>query len=108
MPVTAGEARSPANTALHGTAAVNGTAAGGYEFALACDQIVLIDDGSPEVLRLGVLCGTGGSETMEAKVFGRLTAWQNWIFTRPNASGPDGALRRFGTGRKGDYDYRRV
>jgi benzoyl-CoA-dihydrodiol lyase len=49
-----------------------------------------------------------GPETMETKVFGRLTAWQNWIFTRPNASGPDGALRRFGTGRKGDYDYRRV
>jgi benzoyl-CoA-dihydrodiol lyase len=49
-----------------------------------------------------------GPETMETKVFGRLTAWQNWIFTRPNASGPDGALRRFGTGRKGDYDFRRV
>jgi benzoyl-CoA-dihydrodiol lyase len=49
-----------------------------------------------------------GPETMETKVFGRLAAWQNWIFTRPNAAGPDGALRRFGTGRKGDYDYRRV
>ena len=49
-----------------------------------------------------------GPETMETKVFGRLTAWQNWIFIRPNASGPDGALRRFGTGRKGDYDLKRV
>jgi benzoyl-CoA-dihydrodiol lyase len=49
-----------------------------------------------------------GPETMETKIFGRLTAWQNWIFIRPNASGPDGALRRFGTGRKGDYDLRRV
>jgi benzoyl-CoA-dihydrodiol lyase len=49
-----------------------------------------------------------GPETMETKVFGRLAAWQNWIFTRPNASGPDGALRRFGTGRKGDYDHRRI
>jgi benzoyl-CoA-dihydrodiol lyase len=49
-----------------------------------------------------------GPETMETKIFGRLTAWQNWIFIRPNASGPDGALRRFGTGRKGEYDLKRV
>jgi benzoyl-CoA-dihydrodiol lyase len=49
-----------------------------------------------------------GPETVETKVFGRLTAWQNWIFVRPNASGPDGALRRYGTGRKGDYDPKRV
>jgi benzoyl-CoA-dihydrodiol lyase len=49
-----------------------------------------------------------GPETMETKIFGRLTAWQNWIFLRPNASGPDGALRRFGTGRKGEYDFKRV
>jgi benzoyl-CoA-dihydrodiol lyase len=49
-----------------------------------------------------------GPETMETKIFGRLAAWQNWIFYRPNASGPDGALRRFGTGRRGDFDRRRV
>ena len=49
-----------------------------------------------------------GPETMETKIFGRLTAWQNWIFLRPNASGPDGALRRFGTGRKGEYELKRV
>jgi benzoyl-CoA-dihydrodiol lyase len=49
-----------------------------------------------------------GPETMETKIFGRLTAWQNWIFIRPNAAGPDGALRRFGTGQPGDYDYQRV
>jgi benzoyl-CoA-dihydrodiol lyase len=49
-----------------------------------------------------------GPETMETKVFGRLTAWQNWIFNRPNASGPEGALRRYGTGQRGDYDYKRV
>jgi benzoyl-CoA-dihydrodiol lyase len=49
-----------------------------------------------------------GPETLETKIFGRLTAWQNWIFIRPNASGPDGALRRYGTGRKGDYDLKRV
>jgi benzoyl-CoA-dihydrodiol lyase len=49
-----------------------------------------------------------GPETVESKVFGRLAAWQNWIFVRPNASGPDGALRRYGTGRSGDYDRKRV
>ena len=49
-----------------------------------------------------------GPETMETKIFGRLTAWQNWIFYRPNASGPDGALRRYGSGQRGSYDYQRV
>jgi len=49
-----------------------------------------------------------GPETMETKIFGRLTAWQNWIFTRPNASGPDGALRRYGTGKRADFDRKRV
>ena len=49
-----------------------------------------------------------GPETMETKIFGRLTAWQNWIFIRPNASGPDGALRRYGSGQKGEYNLERV
>lgn len=49
-----------------------------------------------------------GPETLETKIFGRLTAWQNWIFLRPNASGPDGALRRFGSGTRADYDTARV
>jgi benzoyl-CoA-dihydrodiol lyase len=49
-----------------------------------------------------------GPETMETKIFGRLTAWQNWIFTRPNASGEDGALRRFGTGQRASFDRKRV
>ena len=49
-----------------------------------------------------------GQETPETKVFGRLTAWQNWIFQRPNAAGPEGALRRYGTGRRADYDRKRV
>jgi benzoyl-CoA-dihydrodiol lyase len=49
-----------------------------------------------------------GPETMETKIFGRLTAWQNWIFVRPNASGPDGALSRYGSGRRGSYDHHRV
>lgn len=49
-----------------------------------------------------------GPETIETKIFGRLTAWQNWIFTRPNASGPEGALRRYGTGQKAVFDRKRV
>jgi benzoyl-CoA-dihydrodiol lyase len=49
-----------------------------------------------------------GPETMETKIFGRLTAWQNWIFNRPNAAGPDGALRRYGTGQRADFDRKRV
>jgi benzoyl-CoA-dihydrodiol lyase len=49
-----------------------------------------------------------GPETVETKIFGRLTAWQNWIFYRPNASGPDGALRRFGTGQRASFDRKRV
>ncbi|MFJ7211874.1 2,3-epoxybenzoyl-CoA dihydrolase [Amycolatopsis sp. NPDC098790] len=49
-----------------------------------------------------------GPETIETKIFGRLAAWQNWIFTRPNASGPEGALRRYGTGQKAVFDRKRV
>jgi benzoyl-CoA-dihydrodiol lyase len=49
-----------------------------------------------------------GPETIETKIFGRLTAWQNWIFYRPNASGEDGALRKFGTGQRADFDRKRV
>ena len=50
----------------------------------------------------------GGPETMESKIFARLTAWQNWIFQRPNAVGEEGALQRYGTGRKPSFDPRRV
>ncbi|GAB3895371.1 hypothetical protein GCM10029964_075150 [Kibdelosporangium lantanae] len=49
-----------------------------------------------------------GPETIETKIFGRLSAWQNWIFNRPNAAGEDGALRRYGTGRKAAFDRKRV
>ncbi|HZC11424.1 MAG TPA: enoyl-CoA hydratase-related protein, partial [Mycobacterium sp.] len=49
-----------------------------------------------------------GPETVETKIFGRLTAWQNWIFIRPNAAGPDGALRRYGTGQRANFDVKRV
>ena len=49
-----------------------------------------------------------GPETMETRIFGRLTAWQNWIFNRPNAVGEDGALKRYGTGLRGNYNMERV
>ena len=49
-----------------------------------------------------------GPETIETKIFARLSAWQNWIFQRPNAVGPEGALRRFGSGSRPTYDRTRV
>jgi benzoyl-CoA-dihydrodiol lyase len=49
-----------------------------------------------------------GPETMETRIFGRLTAWQNWVFVRSNASGPDGALARYGSGVAAEFDHRRV
>ena len=49
-----------------------------------------------------------GPETMETRIFGRLSAWQNWIFTRPNATGAEGALKRFGTGQRPRFDWDRV
>jgi benzoyl-CoA-dihydrodiol lyase len=49
-----------------------------------------------------------GPETMESKIFARLTAWQNWIFQRPNAVGEEGALRRYGSGQKARFDLTRV
>jgi benzoyl-CoA-dihydrodiol lyase len=49
-----------------------------------------------------------GKETMETRVFGRLSAWQNWIFIRPNAVGDEGALKLFGTGKKAKFDWKRI
>ena len=50
----------------------------------------------------------GGAETMETRIFGRLSAWQNWIFVRPNAVGEAGALKVFGTGNRARFDWDRV
>jgi benzoyl-CoA-dihydrodiol lyase len=50
----------------------------------------------------------GGDETMHTKVFGRLTAWQNWIFNRPNSVGEKGALRLYGTGSKPSFNWERI
>jgi len=49
-----------------------------------------------------------GPETMETRIFGRLTAWQNWIFQRPNAAGPKGALKLYGTGTRPKFDPERT
>jgi benzoyl-CoA-dihydrodiol lyase len=50
----------------------------------------------------------GGPETIETKIFARLSAWQNWIFQRPNAVGDRGALQVYGTGQRAEFDRRRV
>ena len=50
----------------------------------------------------------GPGESMETRVFGRLSAWQNWIFIRPNATGEAGALKVFGTGNKAKFNWERV
>jgi benzoyl-CoA-dihydrodiol lyase len=49
-----------------------------------------------------------GPETMETRIFGRLTAWQNWVFQRPNAVGDKGALKSYGTGKRPEFDAKRV
>ena len=49
-----------------------------------------------------------GPETMETKIFGRLSAWQNWIFQRPNAVGERGALKCYGTPQRPEFDFQRT
>ena len=64
---------------------------------------------SPDALTgMEANCRFAGPETMETKIFGRLSAWQNWIFTRPNASGPEGALTRYGTGQRASFNQDRA
>jgi benzoyl-CoA-dihydrodiol lyase len=64
---------------------------------------------SPDALTgLEANCRYAGPETLETKIFARLAAWQNWIFQRPNAVGPEGALRRYGTGARPQFDRERV
>lgn len=50
----------------------------------------------------------GGPETMETRIFGRLTAWQNWVFQRPSAVGEEGSLKRYGSGLRPNYEQERV
>jgi len=49
-----------------------------------------------------------GPETMHTRIFGRLSAWQNWVFQRPNAVGDAGALKRFGSGARASFDWERI
>jgi benzoyl-CoA-dihydrodiol lyase len=49
-----------------------------------------------------------GEESLETKIFGRLSAWQNWVFIRPNSTGEHGALKLFGTGSKASFTSERV
>ena len=64
---------------------------------------------SPDVLTgLEANLRFAGPETMETKIFGRLTAWQNWIFQRPNAVGEKGALRAYGQQGRPEFDWRRT
>ena len=64
---------------------------------------------SPDALTgMEANCRFAGPETMETKIFARLSAWQNWIFQRPNAVGPEGALRRFGSGSRPTFDRTRT
>jgi benzoyl-CoA-dihydrodiol lyase len=77
------------------------------------DEVRLLIEGrrsfSPDALTgLEANLRFAGPETMETKIFGRLTAWQNWIFQRPNAAGPQGALKLYGSGIQPTFDQERV
>ena len=77
------------------------------------DEVRLAIEGrsalSPDVLTgLEANLRFGGHETMQSRIFGRLSAWQNWIFIRPNAVGPTGALKVYGTGSRAKFDWGRV
>jgi benzoyl-CoA-dihydrodiol lyase len=76
------------------------------EIRIACEERASL---SPDALTgMEANLRFAGPETTQTKIFGRLTAWQNWVFTRPNASGPEGALRRYGTGQAGVFDRNRA
>ena len=76
------------------------------EVRLAIDERVGL---SPDALTgLEASLRFAGPETLWSKIFGRLSAWQNWIFIRPNAVGEGGALKLFGTGRRAEFDKKRV
>jgi benzoyl-CoA-dihydrodiol lyase len=76
------------------------------ELRLAIEQRVAL---SPDALTgMEASLRFAGPETVHTKVYGRLSAWQNWIFQRPNAVGPKGALQVYGTGQRSEFDRRRV
>jgi len=76
------------------------------EIRIACEERASL---SPDALTgMEANLRFAGPESPQTKIFGRLSAWQNWVFTRPNASGPEGALRRYGTGQAGVFDRNRA
>ena len=76
------------------------------EVRLAIESRVAL---SPDALTgLEANLRSGAHESMESRIFGRLSAWQNWIFIRPNAVGPAGALKVYGTGNRAKFDWERV
>ncbi|MCK2089187.1 2,3-epoxybenzoyl-CoA dihydrolase [Thauera aromatica] len=76
------------------------------EVRIACEERASL---SPDALTgLEANLRFGITETMDTRIFGRLSAWQNWIFSRPNAVGENGALKLFGSGRTARFDWRRT
>jgi benzoyl-CoA-dihydrodiol lyase len=76
------------------------------EIRLAVEERASLSPDALTGLEANLRFNTG--ETMETRIFGRLTAWQNWIFNRPNAVGEHGALKVFGTGNKAQFNRERV
>lgn len=76
------------------------------EIRLACEERASLSPDALTGMEASLRFGPG--ETMETRIFGRLSAWQNWIFIRPNATGERGALRVYGTGNRPQFDRKRV
>ena len=113
-PETVGRARDTIGTALDAGAADElGLITYRYDDTDWADEIrIMLEERasfSPDALTgMEANLRFAGPETMETKIFGRLTAWQNWIFQRPNAAGDEGALKRYGTGVQPTFDRKRV
>jgi benzoyl-CoA-dihydrodiol lyase len=84
----------------------------GDEFDFEDDTRIAIEERvslSPDALTgMEASLRFAGPETCDSKIFGRLSAWQNWIFIRPNATGEEGALTRFGQPEQAHFDWRRT
>jgi len=78
----------------------------GDEFRLAIEERSALSPDAMTGLEANLRFGPG--ESMASRIFGRLSAWQNWIFTRPNAVGPSGALKVYGSGNRARFDWERV
>ena len=76
------------------------------EVRLALDERISFSPDALTAMEATLRCPV--TETMESRIFGRLSAWQNWIFQRPNAVGEKGAIARYGTGTRADFDKHRV